>query len=128
MRLLSLLDAFRDSEWERRCWGFDGDDVGGAFKVKSCIDGGELRIVASAGMGWDHVSISRANRCPNWPEMEQVKRLFFRDDEVAMQLHVPPAEHISAHPHCLHIWRPQDAEIPMPPSIMVAPSRFKGAA
>jgi len=65
-----------------------------------------MRVMASAGMGWDHVSISRQNRCPNWPEMEHIKRLFFRDDETAMQLHVPPSDHISIHPYCLHLWRP----------------------
>jgi hypothetical protein len=53
--------------------------------------------------------------------MEHVKRLFFKDDETAMQLHVPPSDHLSLHPYCLHLWRPQDREIPRPPSIMVAP-------
>lgn len=118
MRLLSLLAVFRDVAWERRMGGV-GDDTGGCFKVKSPIDGGDLRIIVSIGLGWDHVSVSRANRCPNWPEMEHVKRLFFRDDETAMQLHVPPADHINCHPYCLHIWRPHDAAIPMPPSWMV---------
>jgi len=100
--------------------GGEGDDFGGCFKVKSAIDNGELRIIASSGLGWDHVSVSRANRCPNWPEMEQVRRLFFADHECAMQLHVPVEDHISVHPNCLHIWRPHDVEIPRPPSMMVA--------
>jgi len=120
MRLLTLLNVFRDSAWEAQL-GCPGDDFGGAFRVKSQIDGGDLRIIAGVGDGWDHVSVSRANRCPNWPEMEQVKRLFFRDDEVAMQLHVPPSDHISFHPHWLHIWRPLDAVIPRPPDYMVGP-------
>ncbi len=119
VRHLALLDAFRDAAWEARMGG-SGDDAGGAFKVKSCTDGGELRIIASNGMGWDHVSVSRANRCPNWPEMEQVKRLFFRDHETAMQLHVPVSDHISVHHYCLHMWRPHEGEIPLPPSVMVA--------
>jgi hypothetical protein len=51
--------------------------------------------------------------------MEHVKRLFFADDECAMQLHVPPVAHISIHPFCLHIWRPQGTVIPLPPSYMV---------
>lgn len=118
MRPLSLLNVYRDAAWERRMGG-PGDDFGGAFKMRSNIDGGELRIIASNAEGWDHVSVSRANRCPNWPEMEQVKRLFFRDDEVAMQLHVPPKDHISVHDYCLHIWRPHVGAIPMPPSIFV---------
>ena len=51
--------------------------------------------------------------------MEHVKRLFFRPDETAMQLHVPPHEHINTHEHCLHLWRPQQEKIPRPPSYMV---------
>lgn len=91
----------------------------GAFIAKSPIDGGDLRIIASSDFGWDHVSVSRVNRPPNWPEMSFVKRLFFRDDETAMQLHVPVADHINCHPNCLHLWRPHDREIPCPPPWMV---------
>jgi hypothetical protein len=36
-----------------------------------------------------------------------------------MQLHVAVKEHINCHPYCLHIWRPHDQVIPLPPSIMV---------
>jgi hypothetical protein len=44
--------------------------------------------------------------------MAFVKRLFFRDDETAMQLHVPASDHVNQHPYCLHLWRPQaDEEI-----------------
>lgn len=127
MRSLNLLAIYRDTEWERRMGGV-GNDIGGAFKVRSPIDGGELRILATSGEGWDHVSVSRANRCPNWPEMEHVKRLFFREDEAAMQLHVPPSEHINCHPHCLHIWRPHDVVIPQPPAWMVGPTASEAAA
>ena len=68
-----------------------------------------LRCIFSNGLGWDHVSVSLPTRCPTWAEMEFIKRTFFADDETAMQLHVPLAEHISHHPYCLHIWRPQSA-------------------
>jgi hypothetical protein len=51
--------------------------------------------------------------------MEWVKRKFFRDDETAMQLHVAVSDHISIHPHTLHLWRSQTEPIPLPPSIMV---------
>ena len=81
-----------------------------------------LKCIASAAyedLTWDHVSISTASRCPTWDEMEQIKRLFFEDSETAMQLHVPPADHINNHPYCLHLWRPTHMEIPRPPPIMV---------
>lgn len=100
----------------------------GAFVLPSPIEKRHLRVIASNGEGWDHVSVSLVNRCPRWSEMEYAKRLFFRDNETAMQLHVPPTDHISFHPHCLHLWRPHDAEIPRPPSIMVAPAEKEFAA
>lgn len=68
---------------------------------------------------WDHLSVSTATRCPTWEELEHVKRLFFKPDECAMQLHVPPRDHVNNHPYCLHIWRPIDVPIPRPPAIMV---------
>lgn len=79
-----------------------------------------LRIIASWGMGWDHVSVSRGDRVPTWSEIDALKRVFFKDDETAMQLHVPPREHINYHSHCLHLWRPHALEIPRPPGFMVA--------
>jgi hypothetical protein len=61
--------------------------------------------------------------------MEQVKRLFFKPDEAAMQLHVPVNEHLSAHPFCLHLWRPNDGrQIPLPPALFVAPPELKRQA
>lgn len=122
MRNLRLLDAYRDSG--RRViahYGSAGDDTCGVFDVPSPLDAQSMRVVASSGEGWDHVSVSRRNRCPNWQEMEHIKRLFFRDSETAMQLHVPPSEHLSLHPYCLHLWRPLNCDIPKPPAIMVAP-------
>lgn len=122
MRNLRQLDHCRDSSPEiLSLYGWAGNDTCGVFTVLSVVDRAPMRVIASTGGGWDHVSISRKNRCPNWPEMEQVKRLFFNDDEVAMQLHVPAPDHISIHPHCLHLWRPQNIDIPRPPSIMVGP-------
>lgn len=70
---------------------------------------------------WDHVSVSISDRCPTWDEMEFIKRLFFADNELAMQLHMPVADHINFHPFCLHIWKPLNDKIPTPPSILVGP-------
>src|SRR3954471_23811926 len=97
-----------------------GDD-GGAFVIKR--NGSLLRIIASHGYGWDHVSVSLEHRTPSWAEIEHVKRLFFKDDETVMQLHVPTTEHISFHPYTLHLWRPQTLLIPVPPWWMVGPKQ-----
>ncbi len=121
MRNLFLLDAFRiiDRRMLSYSGGWAGDESCGAFLLPSPIDGQKLRVIASNGEGWDHVSVSRATRCPNWPEMCHVKGLFFRDDECAMQLHVPESDHVNNHQYCLHLWRPHILEIPRPPSAMV---------
>lgn len=92
---------------------------GGLFEIPSPETGTTLRVIATTGAGWDHVSVSTPRRCPNWQELEKVKRLFFQDSETAMQLHVPPAEHINNHPYCLHLWRPRYVDIPRPPAYMV---------
>jgi hypothetical protein len=118
MRNLNLLNAHRINA--EKSHGWNGDETCGAFAFPSPTDGQALRVVASSGMGWDHVSVSRSSRCPNWPEMEFIKRKFFNDDETAMQLHVPITDHINEHPYCLHLWRSQTQEIPRPPSDMVS--------
>lgn len=107
-----------------------------------------IRVIASDGMGWDHVSVSLATRCPTWDEMCWVKDKFFGPEEAVMQLHPPKSEHVNHHEFCLHMWRPQSpeemeriklawgneweddwkspGEIPMPPSFMVGPDSAKG--
>lgn len=120
MRNLYLLNKYRVTSGPAISrYGQAGDDTCGAFSIPSPIDGGALMVIASSGGGWDHVSVSRRNRCPNWPEMAHIKKLFFCSDETAMELHVPAADHISDHDNCLHLWRPQEVEIPRPPSWMV---------
>lgn len=94
-----------------------GDHGNGAFVIPAR----SLKIIASNGDGWEHVSVSSRGRCPTWDEMEWVKRKLWEDVDTVMQLHVPPAEHKNCHPYCLHLWRPTEAIIPRPPSIMVAP-------
>lgn len=129
MRDLRVLEIYRDIKGGLAVYGWAGDETCGMFAVPSPTDPRvTLKVIASNGEGWDHASVSTERRTPNWTEMEHVKRLFFRDDETAMQLHVPPSEHLSFHPHCLHLWRPNDGrEIPRPPSIMVAPTEESAA-
>jgi hypothetical protein len=126
MKNLHTLDKFRLDE--ASLYGCKGNDTHGAFEIPSKIDGRPIRVIASGSGGWDHVSVSRRNRCPNWDEMEQIKRLFFEDHECAMQLHVPVAEHLSVHPYCLHMWRPHHVAIPMPPACFVAPAGMEEVA
>lgn len=120
MKNLFTLNEFRVVNADiLRHFGNAGDETCGMFLISSPIDGRGMKVIASSDCGWDHVSVSRPNRCPNWPEMAHVKSLFFEEDECVMQLHVPTADHVNDHPYCLHLWRPHDAEIPRPPSWMV---------
>ena len=81
-----------------------------------------LKIMSSGvdqEFGWEHVSVSVRHRCPNWEEMTYVKQLFWNPEEAVMQLHPPESDYVNCHPHCLHMWRPLRAEIPLPPSGLV---------
>jgi hypothetical protein len=115
---LHLLDKYRMHQAEIAYYGERGDAGNGIFVVPGLGVG--LHVIASNGDGWDHVSVSLPDRVPTYEEMVSVKNMFFKDDETAMQLHVPLAEHINFHPNCLHLWRCQTKDIPRPPEWMVA--------
>lgn len=76
-------------------------------------------VIASWGGGWEHVSVCPANRCPDWEEMSQIKDMFWREDEVVMQLHPAKSNYVNIMPNCLHLWRPIGQEIPIPPILYV---------
>lgn len=80
-----------------------------------------LNIQASWGDGWEHVSVSMPSRTPSWKDMQMVKDLFWPKEELAIQYHPASDCYVNYHPHCLHIWRPQDEDIPVPPTWMVGP-------
>lgn len=118
---LSRYDKFRIHP--PRFWqgmGGPGDDICGCFEMSHA--GSRLRIIATNGDGWDHVSVSRVNRCPSWEEMNWVAQKFF-GDQPAMQLHVSSSDHVNHHKYCLHWWRPHDVELPLPPAWMVGPTK-----
>jgi hypothetical protein len=107
----------RMTNWERAMWGEYPRELAGAFTI-AAYDG-SLHVIATSSDEWDHVSVSRADRTPTWEEMEQVKRLFFKDHEIAYQLHVNTKDHVNIHNNCLHIWRPHKEAIPLPPKEFV---------
>ena len=89
----------------------------GLFIVKN--HHGALRVIASDGMDWEHVSVSLAHRCPSWREMCEVKALFWDPEDVVIQYHPRESQYVNNLPYCLHLWRPQTAPLPEPPSILV---------
>lgn len=112
---LSHLDHWRMSKAILDAYGFetDHDVTGWMWQINA------LRVIASWGEQWDHVSVSHPSRIPTWEEMCWIKSLFFEPDEAVMQLHPPQSEYVNNHPRCLHLWRPHNATIPLPPTIMV---------
>jgi len=95
----------------------------GVFHVQGPC-GEKLKIISgeagdSISEGWEHVSVSTRRRCPNWIEMCFVKDLFWTDDECVIQFHPPRSEYVNNHPHCLHLWRPVDNHVRLPPSVLV---------
>lgn len=110
MKNLSYLNKYRES-----LWGNLGDSKSGAFKIY--VNGKSFFVIASSDGGWEHVSVSPKNqkRCPTWEEMCTVKDMFFEPEEVVMQLHPAHSEYVNNHPYCLHLWRPLEREIPLPP-------------
>ncbi len=78
-----------------------------------------FKVIVSDGLGWDHVSVSLKDRCPTWAEMSYIKHAFFRGDECVMQLHPPEDRYVNHHPFCLHLWRPQECDIPQPALLLV---------
>lgn len=99
-----------------------GNDFGSFILPGPC--GTELKVIASPGdahegVPWEHVSVSCCNRCPNWKEMSYIKDLFWDAEDAVMQLHPPKSQWINNHPYCLHLWRPMNSAIPLPPQIAV---------
>ena len=76
-------------------------------------------VVYSNGGGWDHVSVSNKSRCPSWGEMCIIKDIFFEEEECCVEYHPAKSNYVNIHPNCLHIWKPQNRSIPVPPKIFV---------
>lgn len=79
----------------------------------------QVTVIASDGMGWEHVSVSRKDRPPTWDEMCQIKDMFWDDEDCVVQYHPPKSHYVNNHPNCLHLWRPTGVELPAPMSILV---------
>jgi len=79
----------------------------------------KLLVLASDGGGWEHVSVSRRDRCPTWEEMCQVKEMFWDDEDCVIQYHPPKSEWVNNHPNCLHLWRRIGMETPRPHPMLV---------
>lgn len=99
----------------------DSDGFNGCFCL--WINSERVKIIASDGGGWQHVSVSledRPSRTPRWDIMCMVKDLFWDDEDVVAQFHPRMSEYINNHSGCLHLWKCIDGrEFPTPPTYMI---------
>lgn len=78
-----------------------------------------LNFKFSKANSWEHLSVSIPNKCPSWEQMCFMKEQFWEDDEACVEYHPKKEDYVNNHNYCLHIWRPYNAELPTPPSILV---------
>ena len=95
-----------------------GIDGGHGYLTHPLVKG-KLTIRFSFGGDWDHVSVSHPRRTPGWDEMCLIKDIFFDKDECVLQYHPSETEYVNMHPHCLHLWKPQNVEFPIPKKVFV---------
>lgn len=94
----------------------------GQFAFPLAGESRRVCVIASDGVGWQHVSVSfgPVKGTPSWDLMCRVKDLFWEPQDWVVQFHPPASEYINNHSGCLHLWRCIDGrQTPTPPSIMV---------
>lgn len=98
-------------------------DNGIVFKLKLDVHtykGSDNALVSFTRiLGWEHLCVSFKNKIPSWEVMNEMKEMFFEDNEDAFQYHPVKDNYINNNEYCLHIWRPLETNIPEPPSILV---------
>ncbi len=94
-----------------------------------------LNILVGDGQGlqemgyqaWDHISVSvegkvdqkgRNPDLPTYPEMEEIRRLFFKPTALVVHYSMPRSDHINLG-QVLHMWCFCEGHIPTPPKIAV---------
>ena len=113
MKNLDYLNAYRS----RHPLAGMGDSYNGLFELRVFTQ--KFTVIASNGLGWDHVSVSHRKRAPTWAEMCAIRELFFAPEDVVVQFHPKQSEYVNVHPFCLHMWRWQGGEFPRPTTRMV---------
>ena len=103
----------KDKRFQANLSGADGGNGWVTYKGRTIF------VVYSNGGEWDHVSASYNNRCPSWEEMCAIKDIFFYPDECCVEYHPAKADYVNVQEFCLHIWKPQKAELPRPPRYFV---------
>ena len=100
------------------------DGFNGAFRI--ILNGLPIDCIASDGEGWQHVSVKYTVKPgypipapPSWSVMCQVKDLFWEPEDCVIEYYPPKSNYVNVNPSVLHLWRPLNQTIPMPPINMV---------
>src|SRR5512137_266242 len=97
------------------------DGNNGVFRLQLATSGRLVRCIVSDGKGWEHVSVMplRGSGTLSWEEMTEVKDLFWEPEETVFQFHPPRSQYVNNASQVLHLWRPTDQPIALPPTWMV---------
>ena len=87
--------------------------------IKSNYNNKNAIVKFTRAIGWEHLSVSFDDETPSWDFMQEMKELFWKDDEVCYQLHPKKSEYINNNEYCLHIWRNLEQEVKTPPTILI---------
>ena len=88
-------------------------------EVRSNKQSDKALVQATIVNGWEHLGVSFKNKIPSWECMEEMKELFFKDDEECFQIHPKLDNYVNNNEYTLHIWRPIEGMKQIPPSILV---------
>lgn len=124
------IEQFRERTGPYRSGKRDGNN--GRFIIPRKA-GGKFIVLASDGFGWEHVSVSAVIpparkgkkgrkaiwKVPTWDEMCFIKDLFWKEDETVVQYHPSQEVYVNTQPFVLHLWRPTELEIPLPPTSLI---------
>lgn len=131
MKNLNNINNFRRTDLYGN--GFVGNEYNGAFIIDKYKNGEFYLVIVSNGQGWDHVSVTlhRKNgasikRCPSFEEMQMIKEKIFTEEEVVFQLHPREEDYINTHPYCLHLWKPNNCSMIVPPLYSVNNDELMG--
>ena len=85
------------------------------------VNGIKCSLVFSWGGGWEHVSIMPYDSriTPSWDDMCKLKNMFWKEDEAVVQIHPRKQDYVNRAKNCLHLWKPIEQELPLPPKLYV---------
>lgn len=95
----------------------DIDGLSGSINV----NGIACSLIFSWYGGWEHCSIMPYDKkiMPSWNDMCKLKNMFWSEEEAVVQYHPRKADYVNTATNCLHLWKPTEQEMPLPPKEFV---------